>query len=134
MIRPFRSLVIGAAALLFGTTASPAADVGLADLATLQATMQQFVDRKTVDGAYLLFDIKATEVRELYPVTGHPMIMRLGEHFVLCFDFVDGAGKKVEIDYYVARKDDGFVVFHEAVESRAVLEAMARQGRATPIN
>ncbi len=107
--------------------------VSLSEMAELQATMQQHVDRKTIDGAYLVFDSQRTEVRELYPVTGHPMVLQFDDHFVLCFDFVDAKSKKVEIDYYLAREGSGFFVFHEEVGNRGILAAMMSEGRVSAI-
>mgnify|MGYP006919306214 CR=1 FL=1 len=134
MRRITRLMAAGFAAILFSTSVSASGDVSLGERAALQAAMQQYVDHKTVDGAYLLFDMQTAEVRELYPVTGHPIVMQLDEHFVLCFDFADAKGRKVEVDYYLARKDNGFVVFHEAVGSRKILEAMMKRGRVKPVN
>jgi hypothetical protein len=108
--------------------------VDIRELAALQATMQQYVDRKSVDGAYLYFDTNAAQVRELYPVTGHPMVMKMDQHFVLCYDFLDAKGEKVEVDYYIARKTDGFVIFHEAIGARNVLVTMMNSGRVKPVN
>lgn len=118
---------------VFSPYGHAADSVSLAKMAELQATMQQHVDRKTTDGAYLVFDSRRTEVRELYPVTGHPMVLQFDDHFVLCFDFVDAKGQKVEIDYYLARGDQGFFVFHEEVGNRGILEAMMGDGRVSAI-
>lgn len=119
--------------LVFNMPASAARNDSFRESAALQATMQQFVDQKTVDGAYLIFDAENERVRELYPSTAHPVIFQLDEHFVLCFHFVDAGGQKVEVDYYVARKGDGFVVFHESL-SRDALKAMMREGRVKPLH
>lgn len=131
-----KTLLRAALAVLLFATAPQTAKAGLdvSEMAALQATMQQYVDHKTVDGAYLYFDLDRAEVRELYPVTGHPMVMQFDDSFVLCFDFVDAAGEKVEVDYYLARKNEGFVVFHEAVGTRTVLKAMMSEGRVKPVN
>lgn len=121
---------LGIVAVSLAIPISSAQALSLSDKAGLQAAMQQHVDRQTVDGAYLYFDTKAGQVRTLYPATAHPLIVYLGEQFVLCFDFADAKGKKVEIDFYLARKGDSFIVFHTAVENRSMLTALMDAGKA----
>lgn len=132
MLNRFAYLPFVLAAGLLLLQVSPAQSLSLTDKVALQAAMQQHIDRQTVDGTYLYFDTRFSEVRQLYPVTGHPMIIELGEHYVLCFDFRDDQGTKVEVDLYFARKADSFVVFHTAVSSRNLLAALIDSGRAKP--
>lgn len=133
MIKSAKKFTLFMLFVVLPTYGHAADGVSLGEMAQLQATMQQFVDHKTVDGRYLVFDSRRAEVRELYPVTGHPMVLQFEDHFVLCFDFVDAENQKVEIDYYLARRGGGFVVFHEAVANRGVLEAMMGKGRVSAI-
>ena len=133
MRHTIKFVLAGVAAVLFGASVSASSSVSLGDMAALQATMQQYVDRKSVDGAYLFFDTDKAEVRELYPANAHPMILQMGKHFVLCFDFVDSAGARVEVDYYIARKDAGFVVFQESIGNRGLVQSMMQGGRVTPV-
>lgn len=105
--------------------------LSLQDKTGLQAAMQRHVDRQSVDGAYLHLDPATGEVRRLHPVTAHPMIMQMGENFVMCFDFRDGAEKKAEVDFYLARKGDSFVVFHAAVANRELLQRLMQAGKVT---
>ncbi len=109
--------------------ASASQSLSLADQAGLQAAMQRHIERVTVDGAVLYLHQETGEVRPLHPVTAHPMILAFGEHFVLCFDFRDNAGKNVPIDYYMARGDGGFSVFHTAVADRTLLHDLMSSGR-----
>ncbi len=123
------TLVLGASLL---APLSPARALSLSEKTALQAAMQQHVDRQTVEGGYLFFDREAQAVNSLAPVAAHPMILTMGEHYILCFDFLDQAGEKVELDYYLARKGDGFVVFHEAIAQRDVVRAMMQAGKVKP--
>lgn len=125
---------IGAAllALVLGLSTLPAVaedSLSLADQAAIQAAMQRHVDRVSVDGAVLYLDQATGETHMLHPVTAHPMILSYGEHFVLCFDFRDDAGKNVPIDYYMARKNTDFVVFHTAVADRKLLKSLMSSGK-----
>jgi hypothetical protein len=129
MFRLARLLPIAFACAAVAFSAGAASALSLQDKATLQAAMQRHVDRQSVEGAYLHLDAKSGDVVKLHPVTAHPMIMRMGENFVLCFDFRDSAGKDVPIDFYMARKKDSFVVFHASVSDRSVLQRLMQSGK-----
>jgi hypothetical protein len=101
--------------------------VGTANKAALQAAMQRHIDRSLVDGAYLHLDFDSGDVRKLHPVKAHPMILQMGEYFVLCSDFRDKTGKLVNVDFYLARHDRSYVVFHSAVDDRINLERLMKK-------
>jgi hypothetical protein len=114
---------------LLGSPLAASWALDLSDKAGLQAAMQRHIQRNLVDGAYLHLKTKTGEVQRLQPVTPHPMIMKMGQHFVLCFDFRDAEGKAVEIDFYLARRNRSFVVFHAAIENRAMLMRFMKAGK-----
>jgi hypothetical protein len=103
----------------------------LSQKAALQAAMQKHIERGLVDGAYLHFDLSSGVVRELAQVKAHPVILMMGEYFVLCSDFRDKAGKAVNIDYYLARRGKSYVVFHSEVDNRDQLMALIQKGKVT---
>ena len=129
MMIQFRA--IGIALALSIIAATPAWSVGLAEKAAMQAAMQRHVDELTVGGGYLHLDSKTGDVVKLYPVTAHPTIMQMGENYVLCFDFKDSAGKDVAVDFYMAPKDRGYVVFHAAISNRHILQDLMKAGKVT---
>ena len=100
----------------------------VSEKAALQAAMQQHIDRNLVRGAFLHLDTETGQVRRLYPLKPHPMILRMGEYFVLCADFKDVTGKSVNVDFYLARDADSFVIFHSAVDDRVTLERWLSEG------
>ena len=102
--------------------------------ATLQVTMQQHIDRHLVNGAYLHLDETSGEVVQLYPVSPHPVIMRMGNYFVLCADFRNDQGKTVNVDFYMARSDRRYVVFHTKVDQREVLNRWLKTGQVTRLD
>ncbi len=108
--------------------------VSLSDKANLQIAMQQYIDRHLVDGTYLSLEPATGQVVPLYPDTAHTVILTMGEHFVLCYDFRDGDGTAVNVDFYLARNDTSFVVFHTAVEDREILQRLMKEGRVTRAN
>ena len=123
------SLVLAAAVV--ATASSAAWALSLSDKANLQAAMQRHIDQRSVNGAYLHLDPKTGEVEALHPVTAHPMILRMGKNYVLCFDFKDEAGKKVDVDFYMARKAGTYVVFHQAVNGHDLLGRLMNAGKVT---
>ncbi len=100
----------------------------------LQAAMAQHIDRQTVDGQFLYVDFTQGTVERLSPAKAHPMILKMGDDFVLCTDFVSKNGKAVNIDFYLARRGKGYVIFHTEVGNRGSLEAMMKAGKVAMID
>ncbi|UUX48491.1 hypothetical protein NUH88_13850 [Nisaea acidiphila] len=109
-------------------SSGPATALTLSEKASIQAAMQRHVDGSLVDGAILYLNPKDGEVHKLHPVTAHPMILSMGAHYVLCFDFRDDTGKEVPIDYYMARTSNDYVVFHTAIADRGLLQRLMKDG------
>lgn len=120
------------AALCSDPPLAGAATLAAQEKAALQAAMQHHIDRQLVQGAYLYLVPGSGQVRVLHPVTSHPMILRMGAHFVLCADFIDAVGRPVNVDFYLAPRGNGYVVFHAAVAQRAQLEAWMKSGKVKP--
>ena len=115
--------------LALGLPAVPTAKTDPYVRAALQATMQQHIDRNLVQGAYLHLDTATGNVVELYPVSPHPVIMRMGSVFVLCADFRKRNGVTVNVDFYLAKDNHRYVVFHAAVDQRHMLEKWMKAGK-----
>jgi hypothetical protein len=116
-------------------TVPAAADAPLppSEKAALQAIMYKEIDRHTVDGAYLSFDIGQKAMKLYFPAKAHPMIMRMGKHYILCTDFRDERGQSVNVDFYMARKGTSWVVFQTEIGHRNVVEALMADGKVTAI-
>lgn len=99
-----------------------AGSIGIDQKAALQVVMQQHIQTSLVDGAYLYLDRKTGEIRKLYPARAHPVILQVGKFFVLCSDFRDKSGKSTNIDFYIARQQNGYAVFQTVVDDRARLK------------
>ena len=108
--------------------AEPALSLG--QKATLQAAMQRHIERQSVDGVYLQLNGDTGDVRRLHPGAAHPLIVRMGEVFVLCTDFRDDGGDHVNVDFYLVPKDNFFVVFQTVVDNRGQLERLMNIGKA----
>ncbi len=123
---PFTSGVI--AFVLLTSAASAFESVSANDKILLQATMQQSINQQLVDGKFFYFDAAESKVQTVYPAKTHPMILSYGRHFVLCTNFRTKQGKDVNVDFYIARGNDGFVVFDTLVDDRAPLHKLMKAG------
>lgn len=123
--------------LAFAQLSPPSALAGdaisISDKALLQASMQKYIDSKLIDGVYLHIAKKTGKIQELYPVTAHPMTLEVGKYFVLCSDFRDKSGKSVNMDFYMARKGDSFVVFKTVIDDRRQLQSFRAATKAARI-
>jgi hypothetical protein len=117
--------------LFFGSVAAAGQSTDISEKASLQAAMQQYINRNLVDDAYLHLDLATGEVQRLRPVTAHPIILRMGEYFVLCGDFRDAEGNDVNVDFFLARQGNSYVVFHSLVGDREKLQALIKMGKVT---
>ena len=132
MQNAIRALVVFGIVLLPLFLLSPNAQaLSLTEKTNLQVAMQRHVDRLTIDGVYLHLNDNSGEVQKLNPVTAHPMIIQMGPHYVLCFDFRDAAGTELPVDFYMARKGNSFEVFHTAVNNRGLLKGLMKAGKAS---
>lgn len=128
------SLSCVAIAPLASATDGPAAKtvkIATGTRVQLQAALQTHIDRTTVQGVYPKVDLKSGKVSALHPAAGHPMILSLGDYYVLCADFRDATGAPVNVDFYVAKRDRGFSIFQVEFANRAPLEALVKNGIAT---
>lgn len=105
-------------------------DVSLADRALLQATMQRHIEASLVDGKFLHVNPSSGEIVGFDVDDAHPMILTHGEHFILCASFKDAKGAHVNVDFFVARRDNGFVVFNQQVDNREVVARLMKSGAA----
>lgn len=118
---------LGALALSWSSPAALAANN--TDLQVrLQSAMQSHIDRTAVNGIYPSVDLRNGQIRQFHPAAGHPMVLRLGENYVLCTDFRDASGKPVNVDFYLSPKGKGFSVFQVEFANRAPLQALMQAG------
>lgn len=72
----------------------------------IQKAMQGFVAKRTVDGAYLLYDPVTNEVLRLRDVDLHKGIVKKGDFFVSCAGFKDQRGREIDVDILVLQDGD----------------------------
>ncbi len=73
----------------------------------IQESMAAFIEAKTIEGVYSHYDPVAGELLQLKLVELHDGIVRKGDYYVSCADFVDGQGETVDLDFLVLTTDAG---------------------------
>lgn len=111
-----------------------ATSLGEAEISALHASMVQHIDRQVIEGLYWQVDLKSGIVSKFSPAKSHPMVLTMGDNFVLCTDFKDTSGKPTNVDFYVARRGKGFAVFHTEIGNRGPLMKLMQEGKAASIN
>ncbi len=101
---------------------------GTSEKAVLQAAMQQHLDRQLIDGAVLDLDLETGEIKRLFPTKAHPMILTMGENYVLCATLNDLDGNEYLADYYMAPNDGEFVVIRTEIDNRDMLKKLMQAG------
>jgi hypothetical protein len=125
--------VVALALALCGGAYASSVTLQPSEKAALQAAVFQHIDAQLVNGVFLRLNTKDGRADPLAPTKAHPMILRMGEHFVLCSDFRSPDGKDVNIDFYMARAGAKFIVFHTEVDNRKPLEDMMSAGKIQPV-
>ncbi len=98
------------AATLPGTFVTPAQagdDPSIkAELRThIHKAMDAFVSQQTTDGSLRLYDPVAGELLRLASYELHSGIVKKGDFYVSCADFVDQEGRKIDVDFLVIPSD-----------------------------
>lgn len=117
-----------AAVVLFATAADTRANVTTSEKILLQATMQQSIAEQLIDGKFYYFNRKTGKIQVLFPAKPHPLILSIGEQFIVCADFRDPTGKSVNVDFFVARQGKGFVIFDTVIDDHDSITRMMETG------
>ena len=80
----------------------------------IQASMKNFIDAHTIGGTYFIFDAAKGQLMRLKFDQLHAGIVKKGDFYVSCADFVDREGRKVDLDFLVV-PDGGRMVTTQAV-------------------
>jgi hypothetical protein len=84
---------------------------------SVQKAMNQHIEHNTIKDKYVIYDAVEGELKKLKFDALHKGIVRKGDFYVSCADFVDAQGKKYDIDFLVAEKKDSFNVLQALVHS-----------------
>ncbi len=94
-----------------------ASEVPAEQLVELQAAMQTYIDKNSVDGALRVNDTETGSTLSLYAVKAHPMVMRMGDGFELCAEFKDADGKDMQVNFMINQSGKDYVVVDVALAS-----------------
>ena len=95
--------IIGLCGLLASFAVSAANDPAIkGDLrVNIQKSMNHFIDSQAVDGSMLVYDAVKGKLLKLKLDKLHDGIVKKGDFYVSCADFIDHKGRKVDIDFMV---------------------------------
>lgn len=80
----------------------------------IQTSMKSFIRSETIEGTFYLYDPVEGKLLRLKFDKLHGGIMRKGDFYVSCSDFVDQNGRKVDVDMLV-RDSGGKLITTQAI-------------------
>ncbi len=83
----------------------------------IQAAMNEHVGQNTVGDKYVIYDAVDGALKKLTFKKLHKGIVKKGDFYVSCADFVDRQDRKYDIDFLVVEKDGSFRVLQSLVHS-----------------
>ncbi len=122
-----RKTLLVLALLGFAAPAS-AADISTEVMVRLQVAMQEFIDERTVDGAYSYIDAESAQLRTVYPANVHPMVLAYGDDYFVCSELVDETGENLTADFLVRQIGDEYRVVQFILDDRPLVSAAMSKG------
>lgn len=83
----------------------------------IQAAMGQHINTNKLGGNYVIYDAINGEMKKLALKELHSGIVKKGDFYVSCADFVDAKEKKYDLDFLVAQTENGYKVLQSIVHS-----------------
>jgi hypothetical protein len=83
----------------------------------IQKAMLEHVQVTTIDGKYVIFDAVVGDLKKLKFKEVHKGIVKKGDFYVSCADFVDARGTLYDVDFLVSEKDDSYRVLQALVHA-----------------
>ncbi len=72
--------------------------------------MVEHINKNSIDENYVIYDPVSNKLRKLQFKEIHKGIVKKGDFYVSCADFVDGNENKFDLDFFVVEKDGKFHV------------------------
>lgn len=120
--------------VLISSTSAFASQISMEEKVSLQASMHQHIDAMTIDGIIPHVSLADGTIADLVPTKAHPMILTFGDKYVLCTDFRDKDGKFVNVDFYLTKNGEKYVVFQTEINNRDPLEKLMKSGKVAMID
>ena len=83
----------------------------------IQTSMKNYIRSETLNGTFFLYDPVEGKLLRLKLDQLHEGIVRKGDFFVSCADFVDQNGRKVDVDMLVRRSDNKLITTQAIVHA-----------------
>jgi len=83
----------------------------------IKASMNQYIDGQTINGSMYLFDGMQGKLLKMELVELHEGIVKKGDFYVSCADFVDQHGTAIDVDFMVRPKLDQLITTQAIVHS-----------------
>ncbi len=93
--------------------------------------MQRGLDASLIHGAVQHVDLATGEITSFYPVENHPMVLKLGDLYVLCSDLMSKDGARVTVDCSFAPVGETCAVIQTEIDNRPPLDALMKAGKVT---
>ena len=87
--------------------------------AGIQAAMSEHIKHNSVDGRYAIYDATKGEFKWLTLDKLHEGIVKKGDFYVSCADFVDQQGKEYDIDFLVIQEGRSYRVLESVVHAES---------------
>jgi hypothetical protein len=83
----------------------------------IKASMMSFIDGTMISDNYYIYDAVGGQLLELKFAKLHEGIVKKGNFYVSCADFIDENGSKVDLDFLVIKDGDNFKTIQAVVHS-----------------
>jgi hypothetical protein len=84
---------------------------------SISSAMNEHIKQNSVDNRYVIYDAVAGELKRLEFDKLHKGIVKKGDFYVSCADFIDSEGNKYDIDFLVGDKGKGLITLESVVHS-----------------
>ena len=83
----------------------------------IKASMVSFIDSNMINETYYIYDAVGGKLLELKFAKLHDGVVKKGDFYVSCADFVDKSGTKVDLDFLVIKDGDNLQTIQAVVHS-----------------
>jgi hypothetical protein len=83
----------------------------------IKTAMGVHISQASMEGKYVIFDANQGQLKQLVLKELHEGIVKKGDYYVSCADFVDKSGKLYDLDFLVTQTDGRYKVIQSLVHA-----------------
>jgi len=83
----------------------------------IKASMMSYIESSMINNTYYIYDAVGGKLMELKFAKLHDGIVKKGDFYVSCADFVDKNGSKIDLDFLVIKDGDNLKTVQAVVHS-----------------